>query len=238
MKIIEEQRWLISHRHDLAKRSGIDIDDDQGWLRRPIRFLLAKLREKVGELELKVIDYDQLITTTFRTFSDEDRALQEKVRFEAAGVATLAMMVAERCGAYDNLPKMPRVVCLCGSTRFKDAFLEANFRETMAGHIVLSVGFFAHADAGKHQLTVEEKTALAALHQRKIDFADEILVLNIGGYMGESTRSEIEHAYLTGKAVRYLELPLLACDGQHAVVVPCRDAGCWRISPPPLGAAG
>jgi deoxycytidylate deaminase len=104
----------------------------------------------------------------------------------------------------------PRIVCLCGSTRFYAAFQEANYRETMAGRIVLSVGFYPHAKAeaghgeGVGHDSVE-KIALDALHKRKIDLADEALVLNVGGYIGESTRSEINHALTSGKPVRYLE---------------------------------
>lgn len=100
----------------------------------------------------------------------------------------------------------PRVVCLCGSTKFKEGFMEANYRETMAGRIVLSVGFFAHADAAlKPMLTMEQKEALDNLHFRKIDLADEILVINVGGYIGESTTREIQYAHLKGKFVRFLE---------------------------------
>jgi hypothetical protein len=43
------------------------------------------------------------------------------------------------------------------------------------------------------------------MHKRKIDMADEIFVINVGGYIGSSTRSEIEYATATGKAIRYLE---------------------------------
>lgn len=70
------------------------------------------------------------------------------------------------------------VVCLCGSTRFKQEFIEANYRETMAGKVVLSVGWFSHADAEVYSPTEEEKAALDELHLDKIDMADEVLVLN------------------------------------------------------------
>ena len=105
----------------------------------------------------------------------------------------------------------PRVVCLCGSTKFYAAFQEANYRETMAGHIVLSVGFYPHAklEGGGHGEGVGhdsvEKTALDELHKRKIDLADEVFVLNVQGYIGESTRSEINYALAHDKPVRYLE---------------------------------
>ncbi len=104
----------------------------------------------------------------------------------------------------------PVIVCLCGSTRFMEAFQAANLRETLAGRIVLSVGCNTKSDidifgnlspydAGKLKEKLDE------LHKRKIDLADEILVLNVDGYVGESTRSEIEYAEEQGKAVRYLE---------------------------------
>lgn len=101
------------------------------------------------------------------------------------------------------LADRPRIVCLCGSTRFKQAFEEANWNETLGGNIVLSVGCFMHADS--KPITMPQKFALDELHKRKIDLADEVLVLNVGGYIGQSTRSEIEYAEAHGKPVRYLE---------------------------------
>ena len=96
---------------------------------------------------------------------------------------------------------IPTIVTLCGSTKFKQTYEEANLRETKAGKIVLSCGCFAHADG--IVLTEEEKNLFDELHKRKIDISSEILVLNIGGYIGESTRSEIAYAIATGKKVYY-----------------------------------
>lgn len=105
--------------------------------------------------------------------------------------------------------KRPTIVCLCGSTRFYTAFQEANYRETMAGKIVLSVGFYPHAQDEAHGeekgCTPEQKVALDELHFRKIDLADEVLVLNVGGYTGYSTNREIAYAVKIGKPVRFLE---------------------------------
>lgn len=106
----------------------------------------------------------------------------------------------------------PRIVVLCGSTRFYDAFQQANYVLTMTGQIVLSVGFYPHAKAEHgHGEGVghdsAEKIALDELHKRKVDLADEVLVLNVGGYIGESTRGEIEYAEKAGKPIRYLEPP-------------------------------
>jgi len=97
----------------------------------------------------------------------------------------------------------PLIVTLCGSTKFKQEFIDANFNETMAGNIVLSVGGFGNSD--HRSLTENEKQMLGTLHKRKIDLSDEILVLNIGGYIGKSTKDEIEYARQHGKDIRFLE---------------------------------
>lgn len=101
----------------------------------------------------------------------------------------------------------PIVVCLCGSTKFKKEFIAANFRETMMGKIVLTVGWFSHTDENIFYPTTEEKTMLDELHKRKIDLADEVLILNVGGYIGESTKGEMEYAYAHNKKVRFLQIP-------------------------------
>jgi hypothetical protein len=111
-----------------------------------------------------------------------------------------------------NLPDgFPKIVCLCGSTRFMGAFFDAGWDETMKGNIVLSVGVAKHiqTDDGGHvgeALGQEVAARLDELHRRKIDLADEIFVLNVGGYIGKSTRSEIDYALAHNKPVRYLEV--------------------------------
>lgn len=97
-----------------------------------------------------------------------------------------------------------RVITLCGSTRFKDEFYAEQKRLTLEGNIVISVGLFGHSGDGE---AMEEKTKemLDDMHKRKIDMADGIFVINKGGYIGSSTRSEIEYAERTGKTVEYLE---------------------------------
>ena len=104
-----------------------------------------------------------------------------------------------------------KVVTLCGSTRFKDQFMEAQKRLTLEGNIVISVGLFGHSgdnevweDMDEGTLT-KTKEMLDDMHKRKIDMADEIFVINVGGYIGDSTRSEIDYALKHGKIIRYLE---------------------------------
>ena len=97
-----------------------------------------------------------------------------------------------------------KVITLCGSTKFKEQYLEAQKRLTLEGNIVISVGMFGHS--GDDEVWTEGvKAMLDDMHKRKIDMADEIFVINVGGYIGESTRSEIQYAIETGKDVRYLE---------------------------------
>ncbi len=96
------------------------------------------------------------------------------------------------------------VITLCGSTRFKDEFLRQQSRLTLEGNIVISVGVFGHSDK---EPTQEQKIMLDEIHKAKIDMSDEIFVINVNGYIGESTRSEINYAREHNKKVRYLEEP-------------------------------
>ena len=104
-----------------------------------------------------------------------------------------------------------KVITLCGSTRFKDQFMEAQKRLTLEGYIVISVGLFGHAgdqevwDGMDEGTLSKTKEMLDDMHKRKIDMADEIYVINVGGYIGDSTRSEIQYAEEHGKPVRYYE---------------------------------
>ena len=104
-----------------------------------------------------------------------------------------------------------KVITLCGSTRFKDEFMKAQKELTLKGNIVISVGLFGHSGDNEVWEQMDEgtltktKEMLDDMHKRKIDMSDEIFVINVGGYIGSSTKSEIEYAKKTGKKVRYLE---------------------------------
>ena len=98
------------------------------------------------------------------------------------------------------------VITLCGSTRFKEQYLEAQKRLTLEGNIIISVGLFGHS-GDEETWAPGVKEMLDNMHKRKIDMADGIYVINVGGYIGESTRSEIEYAKAHGKEVKYLEDP-------------------------------
>jgi len=97
-----------------------------------------------------------------------------------------------------------KIITLCGSTKFKDEFIAQQKRLTLEGNIVISVGLFGHS-GDDEEWTEQTKPMLDDMHKRKIDLADEIFVINVGGYIGSSTRSEIDYAILTNKPVKYLE---------------------------------
>ena len=104
-----------------------------------------------------------------------------------------------------------KVITLCGSTKFKDEFLKAQKDLTLKGNIVISVGLFGHSGDFEVWENMDEgtltktKEMLDDMHKRKIDMADEIFVINVNNYIGDSTKSEIEYAIKTGKKVNYLE---------------------------------
>ncbi|MEV4876172.1 hypothetical protein [Streptomyces cyaneofuscatus] len=105
------------------------------------------------------------------------------------------------------MPDRPEIVCICGSTRFVDEMNAANRDLTFAGVIVVAPGVFLRdEDRGAGEvITDEQKTALDALHLLKIDLADRVLVVNPGGYVGESTSREIAYARATGKPISFTD---------------------------------
>ena len=104
-----------------------------------------------------------------------------------------------------------KVITLCGSTRFKKEFMEVQKQLTLAGNIVISVGLFGHSgdnevwEGMSEDTLTKTKLMLDDMHKRKIDMADEIFVINVDGYIGESTRSEIEYASQMGKLITFYE---------------------------------
>jgi hypothetical protein len=99
-----------------------------------------------------------------------------------------------------------KIITLCGSTKFKDEFIAEQKRLTLEGNIVISVGLFGHS-GDEEVWSQSTKEMLDDMHKRKIDLADEIFVINPGGYIGKSTKNEIDYANKTSKPVKYLETP-------------------------------
>lgn len=100
--------------------------------------------------------------------------------------------------------KKSAIICLCGSVRFLQVFQEVAYREALAGHIVLTVECEVE-DGMARDLSSDLRLHFDELHRRKIELADEVLALNVDGYVGAHTRREIEYARSLGKPVRWLE---------------------------------
>jgi len=98
----------------------------------------------------------------------------------------------------------PKIICLVGSTKFKQEFIQANRDETLKGHIVLTVGLFGHQE-DDFIMDSQTKRDLDKLHIAKIDMCDEVLVLNVNGYIGVGGCDEIGYAWAIDKPVRFLE---------------------------------
>lgn len=99
-----------------------------------------------------------------------------------------------------------KVITLCGSTKFKNEFLKIQKELSLKGNVVISVGLFGHADNDyETDITDDIKVMLDDMHKQKIDMADEIFVINKNGYIGSSTRNEINYAISNNKVVNYLE---------------------------------
>lgn len=97
-----------------------------------------------------------------------------------------------------------KIITLCGSTKFKKEFERVNEQLTMQGNIVISLGFFGHSNNIK--LRSKDKEMLDTIHKRKIDLSNEIFIINKNGYIGKSTRSEIEYALSKNIKVNYMEV--------------------------------
>ncbi|MFJ6784521.1 hypothetical protein [Streptomyces yangpuensis] len=149
---------------------------------------------------------------------------------QAAGLIAAAAPAAtdQLLNSSDTSTDRPKVVTLCGSTRFWRELAEANFRETVAGHAVLAPGCDmkkAHPMWEEPAAAEELKTALDALHRWKIRACDEVLVVNVDGYVGASTRAEITYAHQLGRPVRYTD-PV-----GHAVILDRPGLDPVRIGP-------
>ena len=96
-----------------------------------------------------------------------------------------------------------KIITLCGSIKFKDEFMKVQEKLTLDGNIVLTPNFFNNIK--KEEIDLETKKMLDEMHKQKIDMSDEIYVINVGGYIGESTKNEIKYAKEKGKRISYLE---------------------------------
>lgn len=152
-------------------------------------------------MQSKILTGDEVKHILY-AITDECYSVDEK--------AQIVNTVRAQAAARSRLNNHPKIVCLCGSTRFWKTFQKASLQETLAGNIVLSIGAASGTD-DEHfgNLPRDEydsiKTMLDELHLRKIDLADEVLILNVDGYIGKSTKRELEYALKLGRPVRYWE---------------------------------
>ena len=102
-----------------------------------------------------------------------------------------------------NSAKKYNIITLCGSIKFKDEFIKVQEKLTLDGNIVFTPNFFNNVR--KEDIDKKMKKMLDEMHKQKIDMSDEIYVINLGGYIGESTKEEIEYAKANGKKISYLE---------------------------------
>ena len=96
-----------------------------------------------------------------------------------------------------------KIITLCGSIKFKDEFMRVQEKLTLDGNIVLTPNFFYNIK--KEDIGEKTKKMLDEMHKQKIDMSDEIYVINVGGYIGESTKLEIEYAKRKGKKISFWE---------------------------------
>lgn len=226
-----ENRFVVLKKRNLDRTSP----DTQDLMRKALSAVFADLRSiNIEQLPCVVVESDwpeyETVWEMIETRVDPNRKAmtpaeltkhwRDRYQNMRAHADALCSIAADLKSVVDasappvmgnqNPPqRQPHIVCLCGSTRFYNAFQHANYNFTLAGKIVLSVGFYPHSATEAHGQDLgcspAQKQRLDDLHKRKIDLADSVYVLNVGGYIGESTASEIAYATETGKPVEYLE---------------------------------
>ncbi len=215
-------------------------DDRTGWQTCTWTFLMRRLREEVSELgyalrhkglsetvpqeSADVANFAMMIadnyqrTATCGECSNKDRPCIESVCPPVPPSRIAALQSSRDTGR-------PRIVCLCGSSRFMEHFAIMAWKLEKQGAICLGLHYLppSYTRCVDHIAEVEGVAAqMDELHKRKIDLCDYVLVLNVGGYIGQSTRSEINYAHEHGKPVKYLEVDTFGVpfDGE------LEDGGC------------
>lgn len=232
VRVAEAERELSNARAAIARVWESTGESAEGHVETEVSDAVDRLRERVAEAERERDELNRLQDLVEpllgaalcyeRELSadsdDEPHALNalsvaaknyaRAACAKARGQAVVATSPCERCRRTEEALAEARsrftapVVCICGSTKFKQAWIAENARLTGEGNIVLAVGLWGH-----HERVFPDDTTKARLddlHKRKIDLCDWVWVLDVGGYIGASTRSEIEYAERIGRPVRYL----------------------------------
>jgi hypothetical protein len=200
-----------SDHERIVKELEAKIEHLQGWQAGLMKTTVAWSEQGINSVSLPdAISVVEGMRDEWLAKRNEHKPLTAKRnRYDAGFCAANEILTRLRVlspGVAGEIEDRPRIVCLCGSTRFANEFMQAQFAETVAGKIVLTVGCFPRKPDGswdRMQVTDKQKIHLDALHFRKIELADEVFVIDVGGYIGESTRNEINHALKLGKPIRY-----------------------------------
>lgn len=94
-----------------------------------------------------------------------------------------------------------KIITVCGSYKFKKEMVEITEKMTLKGNCVLTPNELTHTD--KDAYTKDEILMIDKMHKEKIKISDAILVVNVNGYIGNSTKSEIEYAKSLNKEIIY-----------------------------------
>lgn len=173
---------------------------------------ISILEERIAELESRLAKAHkriQYLRRNRRSWVNERNLNEQEIRklHERLAEANEALTIAYMIGYEQGKEKAEKrftapIVCMCGSTKFKQAWIAENARLTGEGNIVLAVGLWGHHERVSPDDAT--KAMLDDLHKRKIDLCDWVWVLDVEGYIGSSTRSEIEYATKLGRPIRYL----------------------------------
>ena len=205
----KRKRWYVNCVHCSASTAycNTKLQAIKAWnTRQPdLQAQLALANETIENLKRAMkIHAGDILSAENETdgFRLDKKELEEQLKQAEAEIEELREFLETRTVPLNT----PSIICLCGSTRFMDAFFEAGWKFTLQGRIVLSVGVCKHAEHhGGEALGQNVADKLDELHLRKIDLADSVFVLNVGGYIGDSTRKEIEYAKSKDKFIEYLE---------------------------------
>ena len=177
---------------------------------------IQEINDAILETEYAVSEYDKELKTKeqvdngkfrsgrLKALGDQMQALRKLRGMKINRLVAMSMPRGSGVITRWNVCTPPQIVCLCGSTKFKNQFERVNEEMTLDGMIVLSVGKFDQVKGTARDVT---KESLDELHKRKIDLCDHVYVINVDGYISESTKSEIEYAMTLEKPVLYLVEP-------------------------------